>query len=140
VAFTPTKKVYIGSSNKVRIRILSQTSRSVSDQKGPDPTISATLLLTTFVLRPDDVPAYEGHHDEDLRSNHLRTLRQGLLQGRLFEDFRCFIPVLWIRIFLLRIRIRLFKELPVRIRIRLFKKFRIRFLVRPSISTFSPEP
>ena len=38
--------------------------------------------LITRSVRADDVPAHEGHHDEDLRPHHLRTLCQGLLQGK----------------------------------------------------------
>jgi hypothetical protein len=46
MAFTLTKKVDIGSFIKARIRIRSQTSGSGSDQKGPDPTGSATLPVS----------------------------------------------------------------------------------------------
>jgi hypothetical protein len=48
MAFTHIKKVNVGPFIKARIRIRSQTSKSGSgsDQKGPDPTGSVTLLYS----------------------------------------------------------------------------------------------
>jgi hypothetical protein len=61
MAFTHTKKVDTESYIKARIRnrIRSQTSGSGSDQKGPDPTGSGTLLMRHTFFRGNVPLGYE---------------------------------------------------------------------------------
>jgi hypothetical protein len=92
MAFTHTKKVYIGSFIKARIQIRSQTSGSGSDQKGPDPTGSvsgsATLTYTNFAgvklriqanqVNPfytESVPAYCAVKSRSFLTNDLKNLK-----------------------------------------------------------------